>query len=160
MPKEIQTALMITVIIVLAVELQTIYAQTHNVEPLYIEMGVQYRIDGVWVTQFRGRVHELNETAIRVTWYRYDETEPIRNATLNNNDAEDYELSLRFTVNDMNNTDKTYGSFRVYWLQDSTIIDIDNDDGWLVIRDKNGVKRSYEDIQRTRKYEYEVGTVQ
>lgn len=127
----------------------------------YREIGLDYMINGQWATQFRGRVTEINQSSIMISWYRFDETDILKNDTMAAPGANNYVLDLDFSLINENGTLRTHGSFRVAWLKGKDIIDIDLVDGYLRVRDTDhNLVNNPALITAWRKYDYDRGHFQ
>lgn len=129
--------------------------QLARLKPDNFLLGVEYRINGLWVPQFRGEIDPINGSAFSLSWYRFSETEPIQVKTFHNPDANYYTVNLE-TFYAFNGS-RTQGVFIVSWYSGSRYIGRSVDRGTLVIRDQEGNARDFIDIQRVRKYEYQAG---
>jgi len=124
-------------------------------------IGVHYLIDGNWIKQFKGEIIEINQTALEINWFKYNETTKIKTTLIKTKNADNYEVDLEisFLYSNQTETHRTFGEFRVYWFINNELVDVDNDSGILTIRDKQGVKRDIDAIDRNgiRIFEYKKG---
>lgn len=122
------------------------------------EIGAMLKINNQWVKQFYGLVDPVNQSYVIINWYRYQDPDVFKISVFSNPEANDYFLRLESNLIPMNTTnDRIYGSFRVYWVYDGEVIDIDQEDGSIVIRDIDRVAVSIETDQEWRRYEYYQG---
>lgn len=150
----IGVALMVTLFCFVAV---IVTAQPLDNED-YHELGVMLKINGKWVKQFYTLIEPVNQSYLILHWYRYDDPDIFLNTTYSHPGADDYYLRLEANLMPMNTTnDRVYGDFRVYWLKDGQLIDIDNQDGSIVIRDESRAPVSIDEVQKWRRYEYFEG---
>lgn len=139
-----------------------LYAQED--EPRYFEtqftkLGVQYRFENGWADQFSGKIKPINESSFIVEWFRYNETNSIKNSTFHNPRAEYYTVDIWVELT--NDTTRTKGSFYVTWLNwNKEAISYDIDQGIIWIRDNTLTRRIGSEIIKVRKYDYDVGEFQ
>lgn len=127
----------------------------YNFESDFTKLGVQFKFDNGWADEFNGKLYPINETSFIIEWYRYDDETPLKNETFSNINADSYDVSV--DVYTFANNTKFYARFEVEWYNQTELLDISVSDGYLVIRDKDRVARTYDEIIRVRKYIYSVG---
>lgn len=137
-----------------------VYSQQPNQDIYEFEtskkiIGCEYLINGVWVRQFTGRINEISGNSFEIEWTRYDEDTPIKNTIHRNINATKYDVRLKVFYDV--NTSRTYGVFQIYWLKGNYVIDVENDDGYLMVRDDDGLRVYLEDIEKIRIGQYDVG---
>lgn len=126
-------------------------------EPAFSKVGLQYRFENGWADQFSGKVIPVNNSALFVEWYRYDDETGFLNSSFHNPEATEYRIFLEFYLDTVNQTGKTTGTFYVEWFKGSESLGFDQVSGNLVIRDNTRAARAWTDILRARKYTYTVG---
>lgn len=127
-------------------------------DPRFTKLGLQYRFNDGWADQFSGKLHPINDSALMVEWFRYDDDAGLQNSTFYNPEAASYTWELVFYLDTLNITGKTTGIFYVHWYgEQGEYWGSFQDSGNIVIRDINRIPRPWTDIIRARKYAYTVG---
>lgn len=127
-------------------------------EAEFTKIGLQYRFNNGWADQFSGKIIPLNESALFIEWYKYDDDAGFMNSTFYNPEARSYEVELKFYLDTLNQTGKTTGIFYVHWYDETGIYwGSFQESGNLVIRDNTRSPRPWTDILKARKYSYSVG---
>jgi len=127
-------------------------------KPEHERLGVQYRFDNGWATQFNGKITPLNKSALMIEWFKYEQESSFMTVIYHNPSADYYTYNLLFYLNTVNQTGKTSGVFVVHFYKQNGFplgsIDIE---GNVFIRDIEGVKRAYTDILKPRLVKWWVG---
>lgn len=125
----------------------------------FTKIGLQYLFDNGWSDQFAGKIHQINQSAILIEWFKYDDETGFRNETFAKDNAQAFKVEIDFMIY-ANNT-KTSAVFKVYWFNKyDEIIEVQRSEGEIIIRDNTRTSRSWNDIIRYRIYQYEVGGLQ
>lgn len=137
----------------------TTSAQPQNniikIDPTKTVLGVEYKINGVWVPQISGLIEPINNSAFNIYWRRYNETDPIKTSLFYYDQANYYTVNLEvfYAVNET----KTTGVFIVSWYRGDRYIGRETDRGSIRIRDINGLPVTVDQVIKVRKYQYTVG---
>lgn len=126
-------------------------------ESQFTKIGLQYRFDNGWADQFSGKIIPINNSALKIEWYRYDDELGFLNETFHNPNADRYEFFLSFYLDTLNNTGKTTGIFYIEWFKYGNSLEYSQTSGSLVIRDNTRSPRAWTEIIKARKYQYTVG---